>query len=127
MSQDSPVLVFTLDKEYVLKNDGTPITLDVIIGDKGQSPDMTVKLNSKKLLTDYDKSIKALPIDIDQNLDSAVLRITGNVVDTSKDSNKIEVRVNVKGGVSDLSKKFSVTVEDEGEEVDLSFIIRFTF
>ncbi|MFN8307800.1 MAG: hypothetical protein U0T79_13570 [Ferruginibacter sp.] len=126
MAQDSAELVFTMDKEYELKNDGSLITIDIIIGDKGQSPDLNVKLNSKKLLTNHDKSVKDLAIDSDDNLDTKVVRITGNVADTSKDSNKIEVTVRVKGGKKDLVKKFSVTVEEEGEEVDLSFIIRFT-
>jgi len=126
MAQDSAELVFTMDKEYELKKDASPVTLDLIIGDKGQSPDLNVKLNSKKLLTNHDKSIKNLLIDTNDNLNTKVLRITGNVTDTSEDSNKIEVVIRVKGGKNNLEKKFSVTVEESGEEVDLSFIIRFT-
>jgi len=128
MAQDPSELVFTLDKKYKLKNDGTDIFLDVIIGDKGQKPDLDIKLNSKALLPPgQDTSIKNLLVGKDTDLDKKILKITGNVVDTADDSNKITVTIKVKGGVNDLSKKFSVSVEEDGEEVDIAFIIRFNF
>ena len=126
MAQDQSELVFNMDRMYLLKNDGSPVILNVIIGDKGQSPDIDVKLNSKKLVTGQNDSIKNLEIGIDKAITGKVLKIAGNVVDTADDSNKIEVTVKLKGGVNDFSKKFSVTVEEDGEEVDLSFVFRFT-
>ncbi|HMJ46520.1 MAG TPA: hypothetical protein VK498_04280 [Ferruginibacter sp.] len=125
MPQNPSELVFTLNRKYKLKNDGSTIKLDVITGTIGQSPDITVKLNSKKILEHANKSIKDLIIDVDNNLENKILKIIGNITDTSNDSDKIEVTLKVKGGVDDLSKKFTVTVEDEGEEVDIAFIIRF--
>jgi hypothetical protein len=118
-------IVFSLDKEYELKNDGTDITLDVIIGDIGQSPDISVKLNSRKLLTNSKQSVSKLLIGNDSELDGKVLRINGNIADTSKDSNKIELTLKVKGGVGDINKKFSVTVQEEGEVAIFSLVIRF--
>ena len=126
MPQDQSMLVFTMDKRYKIKNDGSPVTLDVIIGDKGQSPDIDVKLDSKKLVNGSNVSVKNLLIGNNEDLDKKILKITGNVVDTAEDSNKITVTVKVKGGERDFEKKFSVTVDEEGEEVDLAFVIRFT-
>lgn len=126
MPQDQSMLVFTMDKRYKIKNDDSPVTLDVIIGDKGQSPDIDVKLDSKKLVNGSNVSVKNLLIGNNEDLDKKILKITGNVVDTAEDSNKITVTVKVKGGERDLEKKFSVTVDEEGEEVDLAFVIRFT-
>ena len=126
MPQDQSMLVFTMDKRYKIKNDGSPVTLDVIIGDKGPSPDIDVKLDSKKLVNGSNVSVKNLLIGNNEDLDKKILKITGNVVDTAEDSNKITVTVKVKGGERDFEKKFSVTVDEEGEEVDLAFVIRFT-
>lgn len=126
MPQNQSQLVFTMDKRYKLKDDGSKIILDVIVGDKGQSPDIDVKLNTKKILEHHEESVKSQLIGIDSEIQSKILKITGCVVDTADDSNKIEVTVKLKGGVSELTKKFSVTVEEEGEQVDLAFIIRFT-
>jgi hypothetical protein len=118
-------LSFSLDKEYELKNDGTNIKLDVIIGDIGQNPDIAVKLNTKKLPVDANKSVKGLVIGSDDKLDGTVLRINGNITDTSRDSNKISLTLKVSGGIKTLTKKFSVTVDDEGEVVIFSLIVRF--
>jgi hypothetical protein len=118
-------LTFSLDKEYELKNDGTNIKLDVIIGDIGQNPDISVKLNTKKLPVDANKSVKGLVIGSDAKLDGTVLRINGNITDTSRNSNKISLALKVSGGIKTLTKKFSVTVDDEGEVVIFSLIVRF--
>lgn len=125
MPQDQSKLVFTLNRKYKLKNDGSKITVDVLSGSAGQSPDITVKLNTKKLAAHENQSIKNLLIDIDENLKDKVLKIVGNIVDTSNDSNKIEVTLKVKGGAEELSKKFTVSVDEEGEQVDIAFVIRF--
>jgi hypothetical protein len=126
MAQDPSELVFTLDKLYLLKKDGSAITLDVIIGPKGQSPLLDVKLDSKLLLpANHDKSVKNLDIGIDNTLSKKILSIVGNVVDTADDSDKIQVTIKLKGGVTEINKKFIVTVEESGEEVDIDFNIRF--
>lgn len=124
MAQDPSELVFTLDKLYLLKKDGSAITLDVIIGNK-QSPLLDVKLNSKVLLTDHDKSVKDLDIGIDKTLSKKILSVVGVVSDTADDSDKIQVIIRVKGGLSEINKKFMVTVEEQGEQVDIDFNIRF--
>ncbi len=120
------IITFNFDREYDIKNDGSTIKLDVTIGDAKQSSDMTVKLNSKKLLSEFKQSVKGLVLGADTALKGSVLRINGNIADTSKDSNKVSLSVKVSGGVSVFTKKFSVNVDDEGETVIFSFIIRFT-
>lgn len=118
-------LSFSLDREYELRNDGSDIILDVVFGDIGQSPDTSVKLNSKHLLTNVKQSINNFIVGNDKDLDGKALRINGNIADTSKKSNKIDLRLSVKGGVEELSRHFSVTVGDEGEVVIFSLVIRF--
>lgn len=125
MPQDIATLNFNFEKRYKIKNDGSRIILEVIIGDKGQSPDISVKLDAKKLIDHQDVSLKNFLVGTDTDLDDKILKIAGNVVDTAKDSNKIDVTLKLKGGVDDFSKKFSVTVEEEGERVELRFFIRF--
>ncbi len=118
-------LLFSLDTFYELKSDGTVILLDVLIGDEGQSPDYTVRVNTKKILEHASSSSKNFPVGNDHDLDGKSLRINGNIADTSKDSNKIELTIKLKGGVEDFKKKFSVTVEKEGEVVLFSIVLRF--
>lgn len=118
-------LLFSLDTFYELKNDGSPILLDVLIGDVGQSPDYTVRLNTKKLLDHSKVSVKNFDLGLDKDIENKKLRINGNISDASKDSNLIELTVKVKGGVEDFKKKFTVTVDNEGEVVIFSIVIRF--
>jgi hypothetical protein len=117
-------LLFSLDTDYELIGDGSKITLDVLIGDEGQSPDYTVRLNTKKLLEHSATSIKNFLIGIDNEVKGKAIRINGNVADTSKDTNKIELTVRLKGGIGDFKRKFSVTVEEEGEIVLFSIVLR---
>ena len=125
MAQEPQELVFSLNKRYQLLENDNPVTVDVIVGEKEQSPNLTVKLNSKTLLKNFTGSIKNLPVDINSALDGKVLKISGTVLDTAPDSNKIDVTLKVKGGDEELSRKFSVTLEDDGEIVDVAFVIRF--
>ena len=118
-------LSFALDREYKLKDNGSDIVLDVIFGDVGQSPDTTVKLNTKVLLEKFKESVNEFIVGNDSKLDGKVLRVTGNILDTSKKSNKITLSLIVSGGTRKLEKDFSVTVEDEGELVIFSLVIRF--
>jgi hypothetical protein len=124
-------LTFSLDTFYELKGDGSPITLDVLIGDIGQSTDFNVKLASKRILEHQKESIKNFPVKSPNNEDSVdtdligkVLRINGNIVDMPENTNKIDLTVRLKGGTVPFPKKFSVTVE-EGETVDFSIVFRF--
>lgn len=118
-------LSFALDREYRLKNDGSDIVLDVIFGDVGQSPDTTVKLNTKVLLKEFKQSINSFVVGNDSELDGKVLRVTGNITDTSKKTNKITLTLIVSGGTRTLNRDFSVTVDDEGEVVIFSLVVRF--
>ena len=118
-------LSFALDKEYRLNSDGSDIILDLIFGDVGQSPDTTIKLNTKVLLSEFKKSVEDFLVGSDNDLDGKALRINGNITDTSKKSNKISLGIRVNGGVKELSKDFNVTVADEGEVVIFSLVIRF--
>lgn len=118
-------LSFALDREYRLKNDGSDIMLDVIFGDVGQSPDTTVKLNKKVLLDEFKESVNEMIVGNDIALDGKVLRVTGNILDTSKKTNKITLTIIVSGGTRKLHKDFTVTVEDEGELVIFSLVVRF--
>ena len=118
-------LLFSLDTFYELKTDGSPILLDVLIGDAGQSPDYTVRLNTKKLLDHSKVSVKNFDLGRDKDIENKKLRINGNISDASKDTNLIELTVKVKGGVEDFKKKFTVTVDNEGEVVIFSIVIRF--
>jgi hypothetical protein len=116
---------FSLDAYYELKGDGSSVTLDVLIGDVGQSPDYNVRLNLKKLLEHAKDSIKNYVLGVDKDLENKKLRISGDITDTSKDSNRIELTLKLKGGVEDFKKKFTVTVGDEGEVVAFSIVFRF--
>jgi hypothetical protein len=118
-------LLFSLDTFYELKNDASSILLDVLVGDVGQSPDYTVRLNTKKLLDHSKVSVKNFDLGIDKDIENKKLRINGNIADASKDTNLIELTIKVTGGVSEFKKKFTVTVDDEGEVVLFSIVIRF--
>ena len=118
-------LSFALDKEYKIKTNGSDIILDLVFGDVGQSPDTTVKLNTKVLLSEFKESIDGFIVGQDRDLDGKNLRINGNIADTSRESNKISLRLKISGGTRELTKEFNVTVADEGEVVIFSLVIRF--
>jgi len=99
--------------------------ISLYLGKKRQNPLCNVKLKITKILKDFDKSIKKFALGADTALGGKVLRLIGNVVDVADDTNKIDVIIRISGGTTDINKKFSVTVEEDGEEVDVDFTIRF--
>ena len=115
---------FTLDTYYEMKKDGSDIFLDLLFLSEGQSPDFTLKINGDPVQTHCKTSLTDQLLGKDIDLNGKLIKISGNIVDTSKDSNDISVRLSIKGGISTFTKDYKVTVEDDGETVDIIFIIR---
>jgi hypothetical protein len=118
---------FLYDDYYQLKADISPITLDLIFGTIGQSPNYTVYLDDTALanLTHCGVSKKNIPVGNNTNLNGRILTIVGNLVDIPGTDDTLTLVMAVKGGKTDLTKKYSVTTTT-GDAAALSLTIRFT-
>ena len=120
-----PQLSFTLDTYYELQNSSDDLKFDIVFGPEGQSPDFNVKLNGKVIKQHCKTSLFNEVIHNDEGLNDSILKIIGNICDVSKDSNELNLTLTVKGGITNYTKKFKVTVDEEGEEVDFALTLRF--
>ena len=115
---------FLYDDYYQLKGDGSSITLDLIFGSLGQSPNYTVTLDSNVLIPHRTTSVKNFPLGSDTNINNMVLVITGAIVDMPGTNDVLSLDLNLKGGVHSLVQHYSVT-GTTGDHVDISITIRF--
>ena len=109
---------------------GTPppapraVTMDLIFGSLGQSADYTVTLDTTTLFQDEKDSHKNIPLGDTASLAGKTLKVVGNILDMPGTDNKLTLDFNIKGGVSPLTKPYSVTATT-GDAVDISLIVQF--
>jgi hypothetical protein len=115
---------FSDDRNYQVKDDGSQITLDLIFGSLGQSPNYDIDLDGNSLASGGTASIKDFIVGTDTVLVGMVLKVTGNIVDMPGTNDKLTLTYRVKGGVSTLQQDFSVT-GTTGDHVDFFITIRF--
>lgn len=115
---------FETDEDYEIINDGSDLFIDILFLSEGQSPDFTLRVDGVEKIKHGKESVRNFLLKPDKELNGKVIKLYGNIADTSKTADDISMRVVVKGGVSDFTKDFSVTVSDEGETVEIDIIIR---
>jgi hypothetical protein len=119
-----PLPAFSDDRNYQVKDDGSQITLDLIFGSLGQSPNYDIDLDGNSLVSAGTASITDFIVGTDTVLVGKVLKVTGNIVDMPGTDDKLTLTYRVKGGVSTLQRNFSVT-GTTGDDVDFFITIRF--
>jgi len=119
---------FLFDDFYQLKGDGTTITMDLIFGDLGQSPDYRVTLAGRVLIPDANHdgtaSVKDFPLGKDVDIVDQILVVTGLITDMPGTSDVLRITFRISGGKSLLIKNFSVNATT-GDHVDISLTVRF--
>jgi hypothetical protein len=118
------IATFLFDDYYQLKGDGSTVTLDLIFGGLGQSPDYEVVLDGTKLIPDAahngTASVMGFPLGKDTDLVDKDLVITGIVTNMPGTTNILSLNFRLNGGKSQLQKKYTATATAAGDYVDIS-------
>jgi hypothetical protein len=123
------IATFFFDDNYALKGDGSPVTLDLIFGGLGQSPDYQVVLDGTTLIPnathDGTASITNFPLGKDTDLVKKDLVITGIITNMPGTTNILSLIFRLNGGKSQLEKKYTATATAVGDFGDISLTVHF--
>lgn len=115
----------TLDKLYIVNDSNNIVTLEVNAGDKGQTSDMTIKLDDKIIANELAGDFNETALGTNKELNGKKLSIVATIADTSRDTNLTSLTIHVRGGFSSETFPLSKEVEQEGESVDYLCLIEF--
>jgi hypothetical protein len=114
-----------LDTLYVLNNTSNDVTLEILMGDKGQSFDLSVTLDDNILANHKPSDFLEKVIGTNSNLNGKVLRVAANIMDLSKETNLTTLTITLKGGKANRKFPLAKSVNAEGESVDYACRIEF--
>ena len=115
----------TLDTVYTVNNSDSNITLEINIGDVGQTSNMTVMLDNTPVVTDLPGDFPLMAIGTNASLHDKKLSIVANVADTSRDTNLTSLTIHLRGGDSPADFPLAKTVDEEGDSEDYLCLIEF--
>ena len=115
----------TLDKLYIVNDSNNIVTLEVNAGDKGQTSDMTIKLDDKIIANELAGDFNETALGTNKELNGKKLSIVATIADTSRETNLTSLTIHVRGGFSSETFPLSKEVEQEGESVDYLCLIEF--
>ncbi|MFT3748658.1 MAG: hypothetical protein QM768_10090 [Agriterribacter sp.] len=115
----------TLDTLYIIDGSDNNVTLAVKVGDKGQTSDMTIKLNDKVITENHAGDLDTTVLGTNKMLDGKKLSVVATIADTSRETNLTSLKIQIKGGMDPVEFPLSKTVEEEGASADYLCLIEF--
>ena len=114
-----------LDRLYIAGDADNIVTLEVNAGDKGQTSDMTIKLDDKVIANEIAGDFNETPLGTNNELIGKKLSIVATIADTSRDTNLTSLTIHLKGGFTPETFPLSKEVDREGQSVDYLCLIEF--
>ena len=121
----APVEKTTLDTVYTVDNSTVNITLEINIGDVGQTSNMTVMVDDTTLVQDLAGDFPITAIGTNASLNGKKLSVVANVADASRLTNLTSLTIHLRGGQSPADFPLAKTVDEEGDSEDYLCLIEF--
>lgn len=115
----------TLDRLYIVNDSSNEVTLEVKVGDIGQTSDMTIKLDEDIIAEEHAGDFNEMVIGTNKGLTGKKLSIVAVITDTSRQTNLTSLAISLKGGLFPATFPLSKEVSEEGESVDYMALIEF--
>jgi hypothetical protein len=115
----------TLNTVYIIDASNNNVSLEVNIGDAGQTSNMTIMLDNNIVTQNLRGDLKETVLGSNTALNGKKLSIVANVADTSKVSNLTSLTIHLKGGAEAKDFPLVKTVSEEGDSEDYICLIEF--
>lgn len=115
----------TLDTLYLVNSGNRKISLEIIVGDEGQTSLTNVKLDTASIALEHRGNLEKTEIGKNLDLNGKTLRIIATVADTSKKSNLTSLNIKILGGFLARSYPLYKLVDTEGDSADYVCNIEF--
>lgn len=121
----APSEQIVLDDVYSVDESTNEITLAVIPGDKGQTSDMTIKLDDKVIAEKHAGNFGTTSLGTNQSIIGKKLGIVATIADTSEDTNVTSLKIELRGGMNPEDYNLSKSVSEKGRSIDYICNIEF--
>ncbi len=115
----------TLDTLYIVDSSDNNITLEVNIGDEGQTSDMSIRLEDTFIVENLSGDLEETLLGTNEQLNGKKLTIVATIADTSRTTNFTSLTIHLKGGFISNDFALSKTVNEEGASADYLCLIEF--
>lgn len=115
----------TLDRIYIIDDSANNVTLAIKVGDKGQTSDMTIKLDENIIAENHTGDLAETILGNNKQLNGKKLTVVATIADTSRETNLTSLKIQLKGGMDPAEYNLLKNVADEGASVDYLCIIQF--
>ncbi len=115
----------TLDTLYLVNSGNRKISLEIVVGDEGQTSLTNVKLETTSIAFEHRGNLEKTEIGKNLDLNGKTLRIIATVADTSKKSNLTSINIKISGGFLARSYPLYKLVDTEGDSADYVCNIEF--
>lgn len=114
-----------LDTLYIVDGSENDVTLEVNVGEAGQTSDMTIRLDNEVITENHAGDFPQQPLGTNQQLNGQKLSIVATIADTSRTTNFTSLTIRLTGGVAQNDFPLFKTVDSEGESADYLCLIEF--
>ncbi|UGS22312.1 hypothetical protein [Flavobacterium cyclinae] len=114
-----------LNTLYLVNDSTKKVSLEITVGEEGQTALLTVRLGRKIILENHSGNLSNLEIGKSNELNGKVLKITATITDTSRKTNVTFLNIKMSGGVLARSYPLYKTVENEGDSANYYAVIEF--
>ena len=120
-----PAETTTLDVIYVIDDSSSNVVLAIKTGDKGQTSNLTVRLNEKIIVQNHPGDFNETILGENARLNGKTLNITATIADTSRETNLTSLHIRLTGGIDTAEFTLSKKVTAEGLSADYLCLIEF--
>jgi hypothetical protein len=114
-----------LDTVYLVGDSEKEVTLEIIIGEAGQTATTNINIDAIPKVEDFRGSYPENPLGTNRELQNKTLFIATTITDTSELSNVTEMIIRLRGGAAFREYHLSKVVEEDHQSVPYVCMIQF--
>ncbi|HEY1195181.1 hypothetical protein [Flavobacterium sp.] len=115
----------TLDTLYLITDSNKMVTIEINVGDEGQTSALNISLEKKEVVSNHSGNLSKTAIGENKSLHKKNLRIQATIADTSKKTNVTSLNLKISGGVKIKSYPLYKKLDNEGDSADYYCNIEF--
>lgn len=115
----------TLDTLYLIDNSNKTVSIEILIGDQGQTSTLSMSLENEDIIVNHHGNLPKTGIMKNKFLHRKNLKIQATIADTSRETNVTSLNIKLSGGFLPRNYPLYKMVDQEGDSADYYCNIEF--
>ncbi|HEX8016103.1 MAG TPA: hypothetical protein VF465_12785 [Flavobacterium sp.] len=115
----------TLDTLYLINDSNRIVSIEIIVGDQGQTSTLSIALDKEDIVTNHIGNLPKTAIKENKLLHGKNLKIQATITDTSKETNVTSLNIKLSGGFLTRNYPLYKMVDSDGDSADYYCNIEF--